>query len=336
TLAGTSGILNLSEADHSFLGEDGGDYADMVSTAGDVDGDGLADLLFGAYFADGSGSDAGKAYLFMSSNLGSTSSHSLSDADYAFGGEAEMDYAASYVSDCGDVDGDGLDDLLVGARANDEMGSNAGKAYVILGVSLGVTDSMALSDADHTLLGENADDYAGRSLSGAGDVDGDGLDDLVVGVPENDDVADKSGKACVVLGPSLTAATALSLADADYTFLGENADDVAGWSVDGDMDVDSDGLSDLLVSAHQNSETGEQAGKNYLVLGSSLGASATLSLSDADHAFTGASAGDFTGWSVGSAGDVNGDGRDDLLFGAYTSSDAGENAGKVHLLFSAL
>jgi hypothetical protein len=97
------------------------------------------------------------------------------------------------------VDGDGLDDVLVGAYGDDDGGSYAGAAYIILGSSLGTSSTIGLSSADYKLVGELSYDSAGRSVSSAGDVDGDGLDDVLVGAYRDDDGGSDAGAAHLIL-----------------------------------------------------------------------------------------------------------------------------------------
>ena len=123
----------------------------------------------------------GMVCLFLVGNLGSTSELDISDADYCFIGEYASDYAGQSISSAGDVDGDGFADILIGSRENDDGGNRAGKAYLILASSLGSSTTIDLADADYAFVGESASDYAGQSVSSAGDVDGDGLVDLAVG-----------------------------------------------------------------------------------------------------------------------------------------------------------
>jgi hypothetical protein len=331
---GTTVEIDLSLADHSFVGENIDDDAGIsVSCAGDVDGDGLDDILVGAKKNDDGGSAAGKAYLVLGASLGSSPEIDLSLADYSFVGEASGDNSGVDVSSAGDVDGDGLDDILVGASTNDGGGSDSGRAYVVLGSSLGISPEIDLSDADHSFVGENAGDYAGFAVSTAGDVDGDGLDDILVGAYGNDDGGSFAGKAYLVLGSSLLAGTqGIDLSLADHSFVGESAMDYLGVAISSAGDVDGDGLDDILVGARHN---GVGIGKAYLILGASLGTTAEIDLSLADHSFVGENIGDLAGWSVSSAGDVDGDGLGDLLVGAPHNNDGGSFAGKVYLIFGA-
>jgi hypothetical protein len=171
----------LEDADHKFIGESRYDYASQVSGAGDVDGDGLDDILIGAAGSDVGGTIAGAAYVVLGSSLGGSTTFDLSAADYVLIGEKPGDYAGAVVSDAGDVDGDGLGDVLVGALDHYGEFSQQGAAYLVLGRQLADHRSLELSQAAYRLLGSGTDDYAGVSVAGAGDVDGDGLDDVIVG-----------------------------------------------------------------------------------------------------------------------------------------------------------
>jgi hypothetical protein len=108
---------------------------------------------------------------------------SLSEASGSFVGEESEDHAGTALAAAGDVDGDGLDDLLVGAAGNDEAGTDAGQVYLLFGQPSGWVTDVHLSLADASFHGEAAGDRGGRSVAGIGDVDGDGLDDLLIGAP---------------------------------------------------------------------------------------------------------------------------------------------------------
>ena len=330
---GASRTIDLSTADYIFVGQDGERSAWAVSSAGDVDGDGLDDILVGAERNSENGTNAGKVYLILGASLGTSGTIDLSLADYAFLGEAPEDMTAT-VASAGDVDGDGLDDILVGSFANDSVDRDSGKAYLFLGASLSTSGTFDLSSADYSFIGEGLFHYAGYSVSSAGDVDGDGLDDLLVGAVYNAEAGLNAGKTYLILGASLGTPGAIDLSSADYSFIGEAEEDQAGSAVASAGDVDGDGLADILVSASGNSEGGNRAGKTYLILGSSLGSTSSTSLSSADYAFIGEADGDRSGSSIATAGDVNGDGLDDFLVGAWFNDEGGVDAGKAYLILS--
>jgi len=247
----------------------------------------------------------------------------LSAAEAKLVGEAPDDYAGRSVSSAGDVNGDGFDDLLVGALGQDAGGFGAGAAYLVYGPVTGTVD---LSAADAKLVGEAFDDVAGYSVSSAGDVNGDGFDDLLVGADGQDAGGGDAGAAYLVLGP-VTGTVDLSAADAKL--VGETQYDWLGKPVSSAGDVNGDGFDDLLVGAAGQDEGGSDAGAAYVVFGPVTG---TVDLSAADAKLVGEVADDWAGWSVSSAGDVNGDGFDDLVVGASGQDEGGQKAGAAYLV----
>jgi hypothetical protein len=213
--------------------------------------------------------------------------------------------------------------VLVGALYNDDGGSDAGAAYIILGSSLSTSSTIDLSSAAYKLVGESSDDTAGYSVSSAGDVDGDGLDDVLVGALGDDDGGSDAGAAYIILGSSLGTSSTIDLFNADYKLVGESSGDRVGWSVSSAGDVDGDGLDDVLVGALADDDGGHYAGAAYIILGSSLGTSSTIDLFNADYKLVGEGSGERAGQSVSSAGDVDGDGLGDVLVGAHFYNEGG-------------
>jgi len=296
-------------------------YSD-ISAAGDVDGDGYDDILL----ADASANlSAGEAYLVLGRGSGWWPQFNATDATWQ--GEHEEDGVGSRMASAGDVDGDGFDDILLGAPGNDDNGEDAGKVYTLFGrVGSWPVD---LADADLSFDGEQPGDGL-STVSSAGDVDGDGYDDVLLGAPYSDENGSESGKAYLVRGRSY--GWPADLASADASWSGEAESDWLGWALSAAGDVDGDGLGDLLLGAPGNTDGGgDRSGKTYLFFGR-LGPW-PADLSSYDGAFVGEGGDQRSGFSIDS-GDVNGDGLDDLVVGAYYNSDGGCNAGKVYVLFS--
>ena len=263
---GDVSTMSLADADYVFIGEDTDDWAgSSLSSAGDVDGDGLADLLIGADGNDHGGDWSGKVYLVLGGSLDWTNSElNLENADYEFIGD-EFDHAGSSVASAGDVDGDGLADILIGADGDYDGGFHAGKTYLVLGASLGPT-TMSLPSVDYAFVGDEVD-LAGSSVASAGDVDEDGLDDILIGAPGNSEGGYAAGKIYLVLGASLGNIDVLSLTEADHGLVGEAATGLTGSSVSGAGDVNGDGIYDVLIGIPNDSEGGYFAGKVSLFTG---------------------------------------------------------------------
>ena len=320
-----SDIINLDNADAEFIGEgDSDDSGISVSSAGDVNNDGYDDILIGANLNDDGGSDAGKTYLIYGPVIG-LYNFSKDQYNASFIGENADDLSGYPVSSAGDVNNDGYDDILIGARYNDDGGSDAGKTYLVYGPVSGLYN-FSKNQSNASFIGENENDYSGISVSSAGDVNNDGYDDILIGAWGNDDGGSNTGKTYLVYGPVYGD---VDLSNADAGFIGENADDQSGYSVSSAGDVNNDGYDDILVSTYLNDDGGNSAGKTYLVYGPVYG---EISLSNADAGFIGENVDDQSGVSVSSAGDVNNDGYDDILIGANLNDDGGSDAGKTYLI----
>ncbi|MBN1539559.1 MAG: FG-GAP repeat protein [Candidatus Thermoplasmatota archaeon] len=325
--------MNISEASlASFIGEAAGYRSgNSVSGVGDVNGDGFNDFIIGAFCDDEAGHQAGQTYLIFGKASGWTMDMNLSNADASFLGEGgdTGDNSGYYVSGAGDVNGDGNDDILIGANCNDDNGNCAGQTYLIFGKKSGWSMDTPLSGSDASFLGESSSDLSPRSLSAAGDVNGDGYDDILIGVSGNG----PSGQVYLIFGKASGWSMDKDLGSVDASFIGEENGDSLGVSVSGAGDVNGDGYNDILIGASGNDEGGSDAGQTYLYLGRSTSWSMDMDLSSADASFIGEAAGDESGYSVSGAGDVNGDGYDDLLIGAYKKDGEGIDRGQTFLIF---
>lgn len=250
---------------------------------------------------------------------------------YEFTGETGTDYAGYQVTTAGDVNGDGFDDALISAYYNDDAALNAGAVYLHYGSETLPEGEASLSDLVE-LTGESASDLAGFSISSAGDVNGDGFDDLLVGVPYDDDAGSNAGAAYLIYGEA-TELTSQSLSMADAKFTGENTNDYAGYSV-ASGDLNGDGFSDLIIGAPYNDDTtsgydARYAGSAYVVYGPVD--SGTTSLSTAVQLQGNLI---YAGSSVASM-DVNGDGYDDMLVGSIGATDLHSFSNRAYLVYGA-
>ena len=208
----------------------------------------------------------------------------LGNVNTSFRGEGDLDSSGYSVAGAGDVNGDGYDDILIGAYRNE-----AGRSYLILGKPSGWSMDADLSTSDASFPGEDTDDYSGLSVAGAGDVNGDGYDDIMIGASRNDDGGTDAGQSYLILGKPSGWAMDTDLSESDASFLGEDADDWSGISVTGAGDVNGDGYDDILIGA----EGGNNAGQTYLILGKASGWAMDTDLSASDASFRGEDADDY-------------------------------------------
>jgi hypothetical protein len=367
TLNGTTGFTLFGVDTNDLSGH-------AVGSAGDVNGDGFDDLIIGADAGDGQGNnrvDAGETYVvFGKADWTATPRMNLADLNGTNGitlyGNDAGDHSGLAVSGAGDVNGDGYADILIGAPQAASLGNskvNAGESYLVFGkADWSSTPSLVLSPATLngtngvTLSGVDAGDHSGASVSGAGDVNGDGFADLVIGAYDAygaGNVKPDSGETYIVFGKadwSTTSQLTLNTTNlngvAGVTLFGVDSNDLSGRSVRGAGDVNGDGFSDIVIGAPQANASGNMklnAGESYVVFGkANWSTTRTLTLNTTTLngvngvTLFGADISDKSGSTVSSAGDVNGDGFDDLLIAAYAGDGAGNskfNAGEAYVVF---
>jgi len=333
---------------------DGIDSDDHSGTSargvGDVNGDGLDDLIIGACLADPNGiTYAGSSYVVFGTASGVDASMELASLNgtngFCLNGGVPSGKIGYVVSGAGDVNGDGLNDLIIGAASPN---SSAGESYVVFGAASGFDAAINLDTLNGTngfrLEGINLSDYCGRSVSGAGDINGDGFDDLVLGVLNADYNGNtNAGESYVVFGAA-TGFDALMNLDSlngtnGFCLGGIDPNDGSGCSVSGAGDVNGDGIDDLIIGATGADSYGNSsAGESYVVLGTATGFASNMPLSSLNgtngFCLGGIDSSDCSGTSVSGAGDVNGDGIDDLIIGAlYADFNGNSDAGESYVVF---
>jgi hypothetical protein len=278
---------------HTFNGDAAFDlFGSSVSGAGDVNNDGFDDVIVGA---DRNNGNRGIARVFSGAD---------GSVLHTFFGDGAGDQFGFSVSGAGDTNNDGFDDLIVGALLDDNNGADSGSARVLSGANGAIL---------YSRNGDGPGDQFGVAVSGAGDVNNDGFDDFVVGARFDDNSASNSGSARVFSG-----ATGATL----FTFNGDGAGDSFGVSVSGAGDLNNDGFADLIVGAHMDDNNGGNSGSARAFSGATGAVLYTLN---------GDGAGDEFGYRVDGAGDVNNDGFDDLIIGAYLDDNHGTDSGSARV-----
>jgi len=268
-----------------------------VSSAGDVNCDGYADVIIGAHYNGGGGTASGSAYLYFGGGKMDN------NVDMIFTGAAAGDRFGSSVSSAGDANGDGYGDLIIGAPQINGGNDWKGQAYVFFG---GKNMDNA---SDVTFNGNNSDDLLGRSVS-SGDINGDGYTDVIVGALGGSNLGYVN---CYFGSQNMD-----NIVDISYS--GSSYGDRFGFSVSGAGDVNNDGFQEIVVGAYANNDTGNISGKAYL-----------YSKSNEILNFQGSGYKDWLGWSVSGSGDVNNDGYDDIIIGAIYNDSTGNNSGAAYI-----
>jgi subtilisin-like proprotein convertase family protein len=355
------------DGSEGFVVSGTGPYSELRSPTlygpvGDVNQDGYDDMILGAPGDIGTTSmTIGEVYLIFGKPGGFPTELDLHDLDgttgYVIKGIALGDRTGFSGGGAGDINRDGIPDLVIGAiwatPSSDRV--KAGQSYVLYGglADLGALDladgtedgHIALVNLDGThgfaINGIAADDNAGRP-TGVGDLNHDGIDDLAIGAYG----AGTSGEVYVLFGRDSTAGQSFPASFELSSLNGSNgfvipalgSSDTLGIGVSGAGDVNGDGIADLIVGAYTADPVGRaNAGQAYVIFGrSSFPASFNLATLNGSNGFTinGNAAGDDLGYSVDTAGDVNGDGVDDILIGAFGVDGSGKSdTGASYLIF---
>lgn len=322
------GAFGSESAVATLIGEVSADYAgSTIVYLGDMDGDGAGEMAIGAPANDQGGGGGGKAYVVhgpVSGSLNLAEQTAILGVGAKgppappHGAPAEGDGVGSVLDAAGDMNGDGLADLVLGVNGSDLGGKDGGAVSVFFG---GMTDGThLLSDADITWTGDGGE-YAGDCAAGAGDLDGDGLDDLIA----SDDML-LNGRVWFLTGAHTGGAINISAT----SFNGERSGDLAGSALAPAGDVDDDGHRDVVIGAYANDGGAQDAGAIYLLRGPFP--AGVLIAADAALVAQGEADGDSAGRALAGGQDATGDGAPDLLIGAVYSDAGGAFAGAAYLV----
>jgi hypothetical protein len=355
-LNGSNGFI-LNGINGGTLSSDGDFLGAAVSGAGDINGDGVGDVIVGAPLASPNGKQAaGQSYVIFGSRSGFSPSPDLNSLNgrngFAINGITRYDQSGSSVSAAGDINGDGIDDVIIGAPRADSQDafniSTPGQSYVVFGSRSGFNAALNPSDLNgangFVINGITPGDELGGSVSRAGDINGDGIDDLLVGA-ENAASNGKihTGQSYVIFGNRNGFSSSLKVDSLNgqngFAINGIAATDYSGHAVSWAGDVNGDGIDDLIIGAAGSgiSRITLGADQSYVIFGHRGGFNPSLDLGSlnghngfviTNQVFTG------TGFSVSGAGDINGDGLNDLIIGAEDASPNGRNgAGQSYVVF---
>lgn len=282
----------------------GDQWGKWVASAGDVNGDGYDEVIIGSHQYGG----GGKAQLHYGSSSGLSTTIGWSKLGQG------MSWLGWQVGTAGDINGDGYDDVFVSAMWHDNGQTDEGKVWVYHGSSSGLNTTESWS-----VEGNQDGAWMGYSVRSAGDVNGDGYDDLIVSAGEYSNGQSKEGKVWVYHGSSSGLNTS-----AAWSVEGDQANARMGRSVSTAGDVNGDGYDDVIVAASQFSNGQTYEGKAYVYHGSSSGLSTTAAWSfESDQTEA------YLGTSASTAGDVNGDGYDDVIVGASRYDNGNTDEGKA-------
>lgn len=331
----------LSQYDIRYDGEENSNAGQTVAAGGDVNNDGVPDIIVGApFFDDGVAKpSAGRVYvIFGDPTPGTVDLASLGNDGFTIDGAETNDSAGRSLARAGDVNNDGYDDILIGAESsNGEMVGYGGSAYVVFGKSTTTPVELSSLGAGGFAINGTAPETVGREVAGVLDVNNDGLDDVAVSAPRAAyNGRSESGSIYVIFGKTTTTAVeTATLGAGGFRIDGEAANTSMG-GVAGGGDINDDGLADIIAGVPWTGPNNRDgSGSAYVIFGKTTTTAVDLaSLGAGGYRIEGASEGDAIGGEISGAGDVDDDGKADILLGAAnTDFNSREDSGSVYVVF---
>jgi len=339
-------VINLAPLSHSLVIL--GNYNDLVRLNGDWTEHAAESIYSSTFRVLTSGQATVRLQRSVRTAFPAINLASLNGINgFTINGVSPNDKSGWTVSSAGDFNGDGFEDLIIGAYRATPNGPNSGASYVVFGKGGGFSQYLDLSALVGTngfaIEGIDAEDFSGFSVSSAGDINGDGCDDLLIGALGADRNGPlTAGESYVVFGKTSGFSATLKLSDLNgingFVINGIDQGDSSGRSVSSAGDINGDGFDDIIIGAYEASPHGFRSGESYVLFGKATGFSLNFNLASLNGAngfiINGIDAGDQTGSSVSSAGDINGDGFDDLLIAAFRAAPDGRlSAGETYVVF---
>jgi hypothetical protein len=316
-------------------------FGNGLASLGDLDGDGVGDLAVGAFKDDDGGPDRGAIWVLFLNADGTVKSHQkISDTEGGFRGALDdNDRFGVSLAPLGDLNGDGVVDLAAGAANDGDGGAFRGAVWVLfLNANGTVMGYKKISDTQGGFSGILDDgDKFGRSVDSVGDLNGDGVGDLAVGAVGDGDGGFERGAVWVLFLNSngrVKSHQKISQTEGGFSGILDDEDDL-GTSVASMGDLNGDGVGDIAVGTAYDDDGGDARGAVWMLFLNSDGTvKSQQKISDTEGSFTGVlDDGDRFGMSVASAGDLDGDGQNELAVGANRDDDGGSDRGAVWVLF---